>query len=176
MGRRPLRRRPRGPRVLLTRLFVAAFPTGEALDDLRGALPSGVRHTAPEKWHVTLAFLGEVDDDRVPEVIRALDDVPPPAPFSLRLTGGGRFGEVIWTGLSGDVVALTALHSSVRQSLTEAGFPLDARPFRPHLTLSYRRFDRRLLTALSGYTGPPWQVTGFSLVSSADGEYTRLTR
>lgn len=60
------------------RLFVAVWPPpgavdelGRALVDVRAAVPQ-LRWTIPEQWHVTLAFLGEVADDRRPELERRL--------------------------------------------------------------------------------------------------------
>lgn len=104
---------------------------------------------------------------------RALTGVPDPGPISLRLFGGGRFGPVVWAGLTGDLERLGAFREDVRSALVEAGFPVDERPFRPHLTISYR-YDRRIAAALDGYAGPPWTVDEFSLVHSADGEYRQI--
>ena len=57
------------------RLFVAVWPPAEVLDTLaaldRPAV-AGVRWTAPAQWHVTLRFLGEVDDGAVDDVLAAL--------------------------------------------------------------------------------------------------------
>ena len=118
-------------------------------------------------------FLGDVPEPDVPLVTRALAGVPAPGPITLRLAGGGRFGPVVWAGLAGDLELLEALREDVRSALAGSGFPVDERPFRPHLTISYR-YDRRVATALDGYAGPLWTVDGLALVSSADGEYTRL--
>ncbi|BCY05251.1 RNA 2',3'-cyclic phosphodiesterase [Actinoplanes sp. L3-i22] len=148
---------------------MAAFPSEAAREDLLRHLPAGARFARPGKWHVTLAFLGDVPDG-TREVADALATVPPAAPFPLRLTGGGRFGEVTWAGLSGDRAALTALRESIRTVLDDAGFPIDARPFRPHLTVSYRA-EPALLPALAGYRGPEWSVTAFALVESLLGNY-----
>ncbi|WIM96862.1 RNA 2',3'-cyclic phosphodiesterase [Actinoplanes oblitus] len=154
----------------MSKLFVAVFPPPAVREDLRRVLPADGRFTRPSKWHVTLAFLGEVDDARLPSVTDALATVPAPAAFSLRLTGGGRFGPVAWAGLAGDLRKLGALRESVRVALDDAGFTIDPRPFRPHLTVSYHQ-DRGLLTALAGYAGPTWPVTDFALVESALGNY-----
>ncbi|WP_328464594.1 RNA 2',3'-cyclic phosphodiesterase [Actinoplanes sp. NBC_00393] len=143
---------------------MAVFPSEDARLDLQRRLPSGSRHTRPEKWHVTVAFLGEITG--TDEVAHTLQSVPPPEPFTLRLAGGGRFGSVLWVGLAGDVEAL----ASLRADIGSAGIPIDDRPFRPHLTVSYR-FDRRIVEALHDYAGPSWPVTEFSLVQSAAGKY-----
>jgi 2'-5' RNA ligase len=112
-----------------------------------------------------------VPADRVPEVERALTGVPTSEPFTLRLAGSGTFGPVLWAGVAGDVAALVALREAVRVALD--GFPIDDRPFQPHLTVSYRP-KRGLAQALEGYAGPSWAVTEFALVQSAAGEYHRL--
>ncbi|GIF05362.1 RNA 2',3'-cyclic phosphodiesterase [Actinoplanes siamensis] len=149
---------------------MAVFPPAAAREDLLRRLPSGARFTRPAKWHITLAFLGDVPDFRVPELADALTTVPPPPSFPLQLTGAGRFGSAVWVGLGGALPALAALRESVRAALEGAGFGIDSRPFRPHLTISYRS-GRGLLPAIGGYAGPEWPVTGFALVESLLGNY-----
>ncbi|AEV81443.1 2'-5' RNA ligase [Actinoplanes sp. SE50] len=170
--RRPdvTRRSATRSRFALTRLFVAVFPPPPARDDLLRRLPPDARYTRPSKWHVTLAFLGDVEDHRVPDVAAALTTVPPRPAFSLHAAGGGRFGPVIWAGLAGDVRPLADLRESVRDALAAAGFAIDPRPFRPHLTISYRSAPG-LLAALTGYAGPAWQVSELALVESRLGNY-----
>jgi RNA 2',3'-cyclic 3'-phosphodiesterase len=114
-----------------------------------------------------VAFLGAAPVD---EVTRAFTQLSPDTspPITLRVAGGGRFGPVIWAGLGGDVDRLAALRETVLGVL--AGFPVDERPFQPHLTLSYRS-DTTLLAALNSYAGPSWQVGELVLVHSENGEY-----
>ena len=102
-----------------------------------------------------------------------LDTVPAHPSFSLHLTGGGRFGTAAWAGVGGDLSALGLLRDEARNILTEAGFPSDARPYQPHLTVSYRG-DRTVRAALADYAGDSWTVDEFALVDSHDGEYTTL--
>ncbi|MBO4205075.1 2'-5' RNA ligase family protein [Micromonospora echinofusca] len=159
------------------RLFVALYPPAGALDDIFaevGRLRVGraaaedvrIRLVDRESAHITLAFLGDVDDDRLPEVTAALARAaapaapvptasPPPAPeapgvppapappvgpLRLRLAGGGEFGagrhSVLWADVHGDVAALHALAGRIRSELHRAGLPYDGRPFRPHLTIA----------------------------------------
>ncbi|GIE89362.1 RNA 2',3'-cyclic phosphodiesterase [Actinoplanes regularis] len=152
---------------------MAVFPPAAAREDLLGRLPAGARFARPSKWHITLAFLGQVEDFRTAEVAEALAAAPRPPAFRLRLAGAGRFGAVIWTGVGGDVQALGELRESVRVALDGAGFTIDTRPFRPHLTVSYRT-ERGLSAALEGYAGPEWPVTGIALVESLLGNYHTL--
>ncbi|MET0422936.1 MAG: RNA 2',3'-cyclic phosphodiesterase [Actinoplanes sp.] len=149
---------------------MAVFPPPSETRALRLTLPPTGRLTAADKWHVTLAFLGEV----APEpVAAALSDVPPAGPFDLQLAGGGQFGSAAWAGLTGDLSALTALRSKVRDGLASGGFLPDDRPFRPHLTVSYHG-DGSIRRALSAYEGKPWPVSEFALMRSSNGVYERL--
>lgn len=134
---------------------------------LARALPPGARLTRAAKWHVTLVFLGPAPVD---EVAAILDDVSPGPPFSLRLTGAGNFGNAAWARVAGDLEKLGELRERVRAALAAGGFPADARPYQPHLTVSYRG-DRAIRAALAGYAGAEWPVTEFALVDSHDGDY-----
>jgi 2'-5' RNA ligase len=149
------------------RLFVAVFPTDEVRADLQRRLASaGVRLTAAERWHITLAFLGEVADDRRADVERALTGVPGKGPFTLRLADGGRFGKAaVWAGVRGDLGALTDLSAAIRAALDEHGLPYDDRPLTPHLTVAYTPET----VPLAGYLGPQWTVNEFVLVRSRGG-------
>jgi 2'-5' RNA ligase len=146
-----------------------------AFVDRLGFHRAGVRVTARPLWHLTLAFIGEVPDDRLPDASEALDatghDVPEVP--RLRLAGGGRFGRgrftVLWTGVEGD---LKPLRDGVTRRLKRARLPYDAKRFHPHLTLA-RPGDRLPaevvdadLQALSGYVGPQWTVDQLALVRS----------
>ena len=156
------------------RLFVAVYPPDEVCWDLRrrliGTGEREVRLTPIERWHVTLAFLGEVDAERLPEIERALALVTVPKGTQLRLRGGGRFGKgrstVLWAGIDGD---LGELHRDVCERL---GLP--DRDFTPHLTVAYRD-DPVVRLALDSHAGPSWPLHEIALVRSDPGEgYTTL--
>jgi 2'-5' RNA ligase len=151
------------------RLFVAIFPPEDLLADLRRQV-AGFRLTPVERWHITLAFLGEVEPERLPEVEAALDGVRAPGPIKLRMSGGGSFGKgrstAMWAGVDGDLAALNELHGQIRRALGIG----DERPFTPHLTVTYAG-SAAVRDALSGYAGPTWTAGEFVLVHSrhADG-------
>jgi 2'-5' RNA ligase len=160
------------------RLFVAVSPPEDARTHLAAALPSlqiGGRPVRPGRWHLTLAFLEDVPDDRVPEVRAAVDGAAgTTGPFSVRLTGAGAFGQVVWIGLSGETDPLVRLAGELRRRLRDAGFPVEERPFRPHLTIARGVDTRRPSTAaalasLAEYDGPPWTVRQLVLVHSTLG-------
>ncbi len=144
----------------------------DALRDLPGA-PSW---TAPERWHLTLLFLGRVPEDRVPALVAAAGPAVAAAPpMTLRLSGGGRFGsvrrpQVAWAGLDGDVPALMNLAGRLTTAAAGLGLPVEDRPFRPHLSLGRwrpgRAADGTLTDRLAGYRGPAWPVTEVRLLES----------
>ena len=162
------------------RLFVAIDPPPDALDDLAdftaqlGVVKAGVRVTGRHLWHVTLAFLGEVPEERLPAAIAALDAAAPGQERPvLRIAGGGRFGRgkftVMWAGIEGD---LRALRLAVGKQLRRARLPYDDKRFHPHLTLA-RPGDRRTreevdadVAVLSGYRGTQWTVRAITLMRS----------
>ena len=156
------------------RLFVAVYPPDEVRWDLRRHLIAaggvGGRLTPIERWHITLAFLGEVEAERLTAVQRALDLVSVPKGIELRLRGGGRFGRgrssVLWAGVDGK---LGELHREVCERLE-----LPECDFTPHLTVAYRD-DPAVRRALRGYAGPTWSLDEMALVRSVLGEgYTTV--
>ena len=98
-----------------------------------------------EGMHVTLVFLGYVDDQRVPQVQAIVRDVAwrhPPVRLAVEAIGG--FGSsvrprVLWLGLTGDVEPLAAIKAELEERLVPLGYEREKRPFRPHLTLARAR-------------------------------------
>jgi 2'-5' RNA ligase len=170
----------------MMRLFVAAYPPEEVLDHLEGFIEdlavvrAGARVTDRSLWHVTLAFLGEVDDPSVPEAARAVDRAAEVSPCpSLRVSGGGRFDTIVWAGLGGDVEALGRVAATVRHELRASRLRYDEKKFRPHLTLA-RPGDRLPLSTveadvarLARYRGPVWTVERIVLAASYQGPPVR---
>jgi 2'-5' RNA ligase len=166
-------------------LFLAVTPPPDVRDDLHRALaglrgmPGAPRWTAPERWHLTLVFLGAVPVDRVPALRAAAGSAVAPAPaVTVRVTGGGHFGSrrrprVAWAGLAGDIEALTALAGALAAAARSVGLTVEDRPFRPHLTLGRwppgAPADGGLLDRLAGYRGPEWPVREVTLVRSRLG-------
>ncbi|GAA1407162.1 RNA 2',3'-cyclic phosphodiesterase [Kitasatospora putterlickiae] len=173
------------------RLFVAVMPPVEALQGLADAvaplrgLPGAdrLRWTSADAWHLTLAFLGEVPAERVPELEVALAEVAETHPaHTLRLAGGGRFGDrVLWAGVEGQDWALRRLAEAVHGATAEVTGETDAFGFHPHLTLARagsvrgrRRAEQRMaaagLDALAGaldeYRGPEWEAAELRLMRS----------
>jgi 2'-5' RNA ligase len=163
------------------RAFVAVVPPPEAVEELAAAVAAvrrdhrGARWTRPEQWHLTLAFLGEVDEATLDGVRAGLSAVAArAAPLGLALSGAGRFGErVLWTGLAGDTRGLGALAGEVAAAVRDAGVALEDRAFRAHLTLARGRGGvsglAQAVRALAGFTGRPWRADTLHLVRSRPG-------
>jgi 2'-5' RNA ligase len=105
----------------------------------------GVRLTDPDMAHVTIAFLGEVDADRLPAVERAVGTGVRDAvadPFTVEVGGFGVFPDldyitVVWLGVRRGVTALRRLHRRVEGTLNDAGLPCDTEEeFVPHVTIA----------------------------------------
>ncbi|MGC8839519.1 MAG: RNA 2',3'-cyclic phosphodiesterase [Anaerolineae bacterium] len=118
-----------------------------ALEDLmtrlQKALPPGaLRWVRSEGIHLTLQFLGNVPADRVPAIVRALEEacaeVPP---LTMEVRGLGCFPNlqrpnVLWVGVEERTGQLLRLQKHVAQALEPLGFEPDRRGFHPHLTLA----------------------------------------
>lgn len=123
------------------RLFVAISPPSDIADAL-GDLQTGVRGARwlpDENFHLTLAFIGEVDRHGLTEAVSALAGVAAPA-FDLKLSGCGYFGDrkprALWAGAA-PTAALSHLQAKVDVALRRAGLIEDKRKFTPHVTLAY---------------------------------------
>jgi 2'-5' RNA ligase len=154
------------------RLFVAVRPPAEALGHAAAAVGAvraahgGPRWIPPERWHLTLAFYGEVPDPEVDKVVDRLDRrLGDSADLELALTGAGAFSRrAVWLGVTGDVAPLRALAGVV---VRDRG-----RPYRPHLTVARLRGDTDptpAVAALSAYAGPGWTAGAVHLVRSQLG-------
>lgn len=135
-------------------------------------LPAGVRLAPPQQWHITLRFIGEVDEGHGAAIQRALHDVRA-APLTLQLGHFGSFGgTVLWCGVQGDVDALRALHAAVSAALESAGIAPEKRRFAAHVTLARARrpLPRALLAdwcaAQQAWSSAPFAVRDFSLYRS----------
>ncbi|MEI5099305.1 RNA 2',3'-cyclic phosphodiesterase [Streptomyces sp. PmtG] len=162
------------------RLFLAVLPPepvvaelAARVDDLKRLPGAGaLRWTERAGWHLTLAFLGEVDDAAVPALEARLETAARHTePFALALRGGGRFGErALWAGVSGQVSALRLLAGRVEGVARAEGLAVnEARAFHPHLTLARGRGEVDLgdfVEALGSFVGAVWEVREVALVRS----------
>ncbi len=165
------------------RLFVALAPPESALDELedavaplRTALPE-LRWTGRASWHLTLAFLGEVGEEVLPDLATRLERAAHRhPPQHLAIAGGGAFpsarrAQVLWAGFAADGKALAGLADSVAAGARRAGAPPPGqhKKFRAHLTLARCRVPAdvsKLTLALTGFTGATWTAESVHLIRS----------
>ena len=176
------------------RLFVAIAPPPAVLDELDALVEPlrarrlDLRWTNREAWHVTLAFLGQVDEAAAARLLPRLERAAGRHhQVRLAFAGAGAFpaatrANVLWSGLSGDRRALARLAESVAAGASRAGAPPPdkGRRFQPHLTLARCRMPAdvtELVAALDGYQGQPWTADRVHLVRSRLGatEHPRYT-
>lgn len=112
----------------------------EASEPLRAGRRA-VSWTPPGNFHVTLKFLGAVEEPRVPGIVEALREaVAGHSAFAMTVHGLGAFPSasrprVIWAGIESGAGRLTALARAVEAALVPLGFEAATRPFSAHVTL-----------------------------------------
>lgn len=132
----------------------------------RRLMASGPARAVPEaNFHVTLAFLGNVDSAGREAAERVAGPLPA---LTLRLDRLGVFpgAGVVWLGCSSVPGLLLRFQTELAAALEAAGFELDRRPWRPHLTL-YRKM--RTGPATIGFDAIEWPLDGWSLMQSRSG-------
>lgn len=141
-----------------------------------------VRWVPPDKMHLTLAFLGDVDERDIPAVCHAVEkSVRTHAPINIHVHGVGAFPNfrrphTIWVGMSVGKTETIALHESVAASLERIGFPRERRPFSPHITIGRHKPNGRVsagFTALESLTN--WTV-GNTVIESVEVMSSQLSR
>ena len=127
------------------RAFVAVVPPAEALSPLADALPDlrarwpDVGWIPPERWHLTLCFLGDIREEAAESLARDLTASAAETPPIHAVVGGGgsfpggRRARVLWVGV--DAEPLTTLAARVGQAARKIGVEVDSRPYRPHITI-----------------------------------------
>jgi len=119
------------------------------LRERRERLP--VKWVRPENIHLSLKFLGDVEETRETELVAALQRAAgsrtEPRPLTLQISGFGVFPDyrrpnVLWAGVTADP-GLELLQHGVEQAFAPLGFPTEARAFRPHVTLGRATRDAR---------------------------------
>ena len=135
------------------RLFLAIPLTEEVRQGiarhLRGSLahPLPGRPVRPENWHLTVRFLGDVEEAAADRVVREVDVVDRGSAFRVRWGSLGAFprprrANVLWLGVDQGEHEAERLAAVVEEAVEGAGFAPEDRPFRSHLTLSRLRPDQ----------------------------------
>ncbi len=160
------------------RLFAAILLPEDVRSELArlaGGLP-GARWSPEENYHLTLRFIGEVDNGYAEELAEALSHVGGEE-FELAIESLGSFGgarpRAVWAGIVPSK-PLTALRRRVESALVRAGLPPEERKFTPHITLARTAGARPAAVAAwledrGAFRLPGFAVEGFSLMSSRLG-------
>jgi 2'-5' RNA ligase len=157
------------------RLFIALWPDAAAHAWLRACdaaigWPAGAARGGPERWHMTLHFLGAVPRALLSQLLPALQRPFDPFAFELGRVAAWPRGLVVVEPAHA-VRALHDLQAGLGAALQRAGQRVEARDFAPHVTLA-RRAARARLAAPA--TVQPWPVSCYALVASAGGRYRNL--
>lgn len=138
----------------------------------------GVAWTKAENLHVTLKFLGETDEQHLPELCAALSDmhVEPMELVADRLEYFPPRGPVriLAAGIAGDQGRVCQLYDRIEGKCIELGFPAERREYRPHVTLGRSReglgpvgsFRRNVRDATMREPGPSFVAGRFVLIES----------
>lgn len=123
------------------RLFIAVNFNEAIKDDLCSVIEELKKHAVKGNFtrrghlHLTLVFLGETA--KLTEAVQGMNVISA-APFSLAIEGFGRFsrpgGEIYWLGIKPNP-SLNDLYQQLSTALGKAGFDIEKRPYKPHLTL-----------------------------------------
>jgi 2'-5' RNA ligase len=179
------------------RLFIA-IEIPETIRNTFASLLKEFRASAPHlKWvraenlHVTLKFLGETDASKLDALQNVLASIRSPEPVHLEFRGLGFFPNekrprVLWAGMEA-FPNLQTLAADIDQAAHSLGFPLEQRPFTPHLTLArlpLPGIPPKLLQAMNdinektGHSFGSLRTTTFHLIESklkpAGAEYTTV--
>lgn len=153
----------------MIRIFVAIPIPLDIARTLAGLVPpdlEGIKRVGPELMHVTLAFVGWLEEARVADVTAAVESAAPASrAFDIELEGVGRFPptgrpRVVWVGTTAGP-RIEQLGALVRAELARSGVPFDPKPVRPHVTLARVREDaaleeaRAVAAAMRGAQVPP---------------------
>ena len=118
----------------------------EIQDQLRSQTLSG-NFTRSENFHLTLVFLGETPEEKLDCLFRIMEEIHEP-PFEISFNCSGCFSnrrrELWWIGAdqkSPCLPVLVKIHKQLLDRLLSAGFPVDTRPFKAHITIG-REIER----------------------------------
>jgi 2'-5' RNA ligase len=156
-------------------------PLRDRIMDLQDRLAGAVEHVKwveAENIHLTLKFLGEVDEGDIYQVCKAAQRAVAAQPaFAMTVAGCGAFPNatrprVVWCGVREGAQELIALHSNLEKALRPLGCPREDRPFTPHITIG--RFRRtaanpeleKAIERLGSWAGGAFEVRELLIMAS----------
>lgn len=171
-------------------MFVALVPPEEAVEDLDAFFEArreaaAFRWATAEQFHVTLAFLADVEERRLDELVERLGRAAARrTAFEARVAGGGAFpnagrARVLWAGLDlteEGRTELSRMATGARAAANRSGVPVEGQRFKPHVTLARLGRPEEVsswVRLLDAYAGPSWTADRISLIASHLGEGPR---
>jgi 2'-5' RNA ligase len=185
------------------RTLLRVFCAIELPDELRSRVAERVRRLRsefpdvraswekPEKLHVTLKFLGDIEPERVEALsgaaARAVERVEP---FELIIDEPGSFPphgqpRVLWLGIVDATGRLAFMQSALEEECAAVGFPRESRPFKPHLTLARVRSPHGASELAAAHRETPFEPQSFKVselvlmrseLAPGGSRYTPLSR
>lgn len=176
-------RSPGTDRPRTRRLFFALWPDDLTRQSLAHATRKAVRGSGGKpvpvsNLHATAAFLGSIDESRLPALLAVGEAVAPDA-FTLTLDKVEHWPRqgILCAMAAERSLEAEALAARLRDGLLAAGFAPDLKPFRPHLTLARKVIKPH---ALGPITPVEWPIDALALVESetdpAGSRYTVIRR
>lgn len=164
-------------RTQLWRIFCAVelpkevrAQVSEHVERLRRDVPhADARWERTEKLHITLKFIGEMEQPRVELLARAAARAAAAvAPFHLAVKGTGAFpprglARVLWLGLEDASGRLAALQRLLEDEAAREGFPREPRAFHPHLTIARLRTPASARTLVELHRKTEFETEAFNV-------------
>ncbi len=139
---------------------------------------SGIRWVKPQGLHLTLSFLGDLNENLIGPIQKVLENVSATAnPFLLKLGGCGVFpnpsqARVLWVGVREGEEALQRIKKELDYGLEDLGYKIEKRQYKPHLTLGRMRYPvdvkliRRFIEETENFTSTVVKVSTLILYES----------
>ena len=151
------------------RLFFALWPPAQAAQSLHAWAEEAARETRgrltrAETIHLTLAFLGEIDEARISSLISAgRASIGKAHTLPIEQARWWAHNRIVWVGPNETPAPLAALAVELKSNLVQTGFELEARAFAAHVTLIRKAHELRELPPLFAIE---WLVSEIVLVRS----------
>lgn len=132
------------------------------------------RQAPMEDWHITLRFLGQIDEPTLDRFVYALSAVSEVDPFRLDLAGIGAFpnpkrATVVWIGVANGRDSLALLNEVAERAAVSAGLAPEDRPFQPHLTVARVRPPRDVSDLTDHDVAAGWKCNRVIVYESLPG-------
>jgi len=126
---------------------------------------SKVRWVKRENMHLTVLFLGNINEETIPAMAEDISDICERfSPFIVRMKGVGCFPnirnpKVIWVGIDGEIERMARFYESLVMNLSKYGIKQENRTYRPHLTLGRIKGNSNIRDRMVGMISKGREIT-----------------